>query len=92
MEYAAIQLAKRIRVVAKKRSKKSLLNYCARLIFARQGHYALDPATITAYPPADLTVERIGDLARWDRSAFLDAGQYPHPVERTAPAPGRCRY
>lgn len=30
-------------------------------IFVRQGHYALDPQ-IAAYPPADLTVERIGDL------------------------------
>jgi FMN phosphatase YigB (HAD superfamily) len=32
-------------------------------IFVRQGHYALDLANISAYPPADLTLERIGDLA-----------------------------
>jgi hypothetical protein len=32
-------------------------------IFVRQGHYALDLANISAYPPADLTIERIGDLA-----------------------------
>lgn len=32
-------------------------------IFVRQGHYALDLASLSAYPPADLTVERIGDLA-----------------------------
>ncbi len=31
-------------------------------IFVRQGHYALDLANISAYPPADLTIERIGDL------------------------------
>lgn len=31
-------------------------------IFLRQGHYALDPGNIAAYPPADITVERIGDL------------------------------
>jgi FMN phosphatase YigB (HAD superfamily) len=31
-------------------------------VFVRQGHYALDLATLSAYPPADLTVERIGDL------------------------------
>jgi FMN phosphatase YigB (HAD superfamily) len=30
-------------------------------IFARQGHYAHDPS-IKAYPPADLTIARIGDL------------------------------
>jgi len=32
-------------------------------IFVRQGHYALDLANISAYPQADLTLERIGDLA-----------------------------
>jgi FMN phosphatase YigB (HAD superfamily) len=32
-------------------------------IFVRQGHYALDLANISAYPAADLTLERIGDLA-----------------------------
>ncbi|HJS88465.1 MAG TPA: HAD family hydrolase [Steroidobacteraceae bacterium] len=31
-------------------------------IFPRQGHYALDPKEIAAYPAADLTLERIGDL------------------------------
>jgi FMN phosphatase YigB (HAD superfamily) len=33
-------------------------------VFPRQGHYAHDPAVIAAYPPADVTVERIGDLLR----------------------------
>ena len=32
-------------------------------IFVRQGHYALDLANLSAYPSADLTIERIGDLA-----------------------------
>ena len=31
-------------------------------VFPRQGHYALDPAAIAAYPAADLSIERIGDL------------------------------
>jgi FMN phosphatase YigB (HAD superfamily) len=31
-------------------------------VFVRQGHYALDLANLSAYPPADLTIERIGDL------------------------------
>jgi FMN phosphatase YigB (HAD superfamily) len=30
-------------------------------IFTRQGHYAHDPS-VKAYPPADLTIARIGDL------------------------------
>jgi FMN phosphatase YigB (HAD superfamily) len=32
-------------------------------VFVRQGHYALDLANISAYPHADVTIERIGDLA-----------------------------
>lgn len=32
-------------------------------VFPRQGHYALDPRNIATYPAADLTVERIGDMA-----------------------------
>jgi FMN phosphatase YigB (HAD superfamily) len=32
-------------------------------VFVRQGHYALDTALVAKYPPADLTIERIGDLA-----------------------------
>jgi FMN phosphatase YigB (HAD superfamily) len=35
-------------------------------VFPRQGHYALDPAVTTKYPPADVTVERIGDLLSYD--------------------------
>ncbi len=40
-------------------------------IFPRQGHYALDPKNISAYPPADLTIEHIGDLVDCDLSALL---------------------
>ena len=31
-------------------------------VFPRQGHYALDPVVLAAYPAADLSIERIGDL------------------------------
>jgi FMN phosphatase YigB (HAD superfamily) len=34
-------------------------------IFPRQGHYAHDPKESAAYPAADVTVERIGDLLEW---------------------------
>lgn len=40
-------------------------------VFPRQGHYALDPKNILAYPSADLTVERIGDLIQCDLPALL---------------------
>jgi FMN phosphatase YigB (HAD superfamily) len=39
-------------------------------VFPRQGHYAFDPEIIAAYPPADITIESIGDLMKYDRSAF----------------------
>lgn len=35
-------------------------------VFPRQGHYAHDPANVTLYPPADITLERIGDLIHCD--------------------------
>src|SRR6185312_13222227 len=40
-------------------------------VFPRQGHYALDLKNILAYPSADLTVERIGDLTECDLPALL---------------------
>ena len=40
-------------------------------IFPRQGHYALDPRNIAAYPPADMSVEHIGDLLNADLGALL---------------------
>jgi len=40
-------------------------------VFPRQGHYALDPKIASAYPPADITIDRIGDLLNYDRDAFL---------------------
>jgi FMN phosphatase YigB (HAD superfamily) len=32
-------------------------------VFARQGHYALDAREVAAYPPADVTLDAIGELA-----------------------------
>ncbi|MEP6792369.1 MAG: HAD family hydrolase [Ramlibacter sp.] len=37
-------------------------------IFPRQGHYALDPAIVSAQPKADLTIEYVGELADLDLS------------------------
>jgi FMN phosphatase YigB (HAD superfamily) len=31
-------------------------------VFARQGHYALDPQILAKYPPADVDIQRIGDI------------------------------
>jgi FMN phosphatase YigB (HAD superfamily) len=40
-------------------------------IFPRQGQYALDSKAVAAFRPADLTVERIGDLLALDLPALL---------------------
>lgn len=42
-------------------------------VFVRQGHYALDPKILAAYPAADVSVERIGDLLSYDRGRLLVA-------------------
>ena len=39
-------------------------------VFPRQGHYANDAKARSAYPPADVEVERIGDLLALDRAAL----------------------
>jgi FMN phosphatase YigB (HAD superfamily) len=40
-------------------------------VFPRQGMYARDPEVIGAFPPADVTVERIGDLLDRDLPRLL---------------------
>ena len=40
-------------------------------VFPRQGHYAHDPKALATYPPADLSVERIGDLLNYDLPTLL---------------------
>jgi FMN phosphatase YigB (HAD superfamily) len=40
-------------------------------VFPKQGHYAHDPQALAGYPPADISVERIGDLLGLSRERFL---------------------
>jgi FMN phosphatase YigB (HAD superfamily) len=56
-------------------------------ILPRQGHYAHDPTALATYPPADLAIERIGDLLRYDRPAALSICQAGST--RTASEPTR---
>jgi FMN phosphatase YigB (HAD superfamily) len=35
-------------------------------VFPRQGHYAHDPNQLKNYPPADVSIDRIGDLLQYD--------------------------
>lgn len=40
-------------------------------IFPRQGHYAADPQILQANPPANISIDRIGDLVEYDLPALL---------------------
>ena len=44
-------------------------------VWPRQGHYALDPQEVVTYPPADHTIERIGDLVNYSLQALLSAAK-----------------
>jgi len=48
-------------------------------VFPRQGHYAHDSKSLATYPPADITIECIGDLLRYDLPALLAAGHAGTP-------------
>ena len=41
---------------------KSIWRERVTTVFVRQGHYAHDPAIVSAAPPADITIERIADF------------------------------
>jgi len=43
-------------------------------VFPRQGHYALDPGVEARYPPPDITLNAIGDLLNYPRTAFAGEG------------------
>lgn len=40
-------------------------------VFPRQGHYALDPEIVGSYPPADITINRIGELLNYKAESFM---------------------
>ena len=44
-------------------------------VCVRQGHYALDAKILAAYPAADLSIERIGDLLNFDCKALQPSGR-----------------
>jgi FMN phosphatase YigB (HAD superfamily) len=42
-------------------------------VFPCQGHYAHDAESVAKYPAPDITIERIGDLLKYDLPALLEA-------------------
>jgi FMN phosphatase YigB (HAD superfamily) len=46
-------------------------------VFPRQGQYAHDAKVLSALPPADVTIERIGDLLDYDLARLRTAALHP---------------
>jgi hypothetical protein len=44
-------------------------------VFPRQGHYARDPHLLKSYPPPDVSIDRIGDMLRYDLPQLVGAGE-----------------
>jgi len=53
-------------------------------VFARQGSYARDAQTVGAWPPPDVTIERIGDLLSFDLPRLRPTP--PMPASKLEPA------
>lgn len=49
---------------------KKVLQERLTTVFPRQGHYAVDPKNLATYPPADLSIDKIGDLLDYDLPDF----------------------
>jgi FMN phosphatase YigB (HAD superfamily) len=45
----------------------------ATTVFVRQGHYAVDPKILASYPPADISIGRVGDLLQCDLPELLSS-------------------
>jgi hypothetical protein len=58
-------------------------------VFVRQGHYALDPQILSKYPPADVSIDRIGDLTGLGRRQLVPGKAGPGRRARKSSAVGR---
>jgi len=52
---------------------KKALGRSVTTVFPRQGHYATDPKALATYPPADISIGRIGDLVNFSSQDFQGA-------------------
>ena len=66
----------KLRILA---AMKKILGDRLTTVFPRQGHYALDPGNLATYPPADVTIECIGDLRHFQLPE-LRAAARPAPA------------
>jgi FMN phosphatase YigB (HAD superfamily) len=54
-----VMIDDKLRILA---AVKKLWSRRVTTVFVRQGHYAQDPKMLASHPPADVSIERIGDL------------------------------
>lgn len=71
----------KLRILA---AMKKVLKDRLTTVFPRQGRYALDPAAAAAYPAADISIERIGDLLAVDIRE-LGGSKDPTPASQETP-------
>lgn len=71
-----VMIDDKLRILA---AMKEVLGERLTTIFPRQGHYAHDPRHTVAYPAADHTVERIGDLLALDARILLGDPNQEYP-------------
>lgn len=60
----------KLRILA---AMKKIWNGRLTTVYPRQGHYAADANEIARHPPADVTIEHIGELADFDLTRCLSA-------------------
>jgi FMN phosphatase YigB (HAD superfamily) len=77
----------KLRVLA---AMKAALRNSVSTVFTRQGHYAMDPANVAAYPGAAIRIEHIGDLLDVDIDALSGPSGPAHVacVQHTASVGG----
>ncbi len=74
-----VMIDDKLRILA---AMKAIMQDRLTTVFPRQGHYALDAANVAAYPPADFSVDHIGDLVDIDIDLLLGPAA-PKPKEKT---------
>lgn len=74
--YVMVDDKLRILVAMKKRLGDRLTT-----VFPRQGHYANDVKAVRQLPPADMTIEHIGDLMHTDFANYLPVANYNPTVQ-----------
>jgi hypothetical protein len=63
-----VLLDDKLRILA---AVKSIWGSRVTTVFPRQGHYACDPQILAAYPPADISIDRIGEFTNFDLRRIL---------------------